>query len=795
MKKPRQDQRVWKRIAKKDRRNLKLWAEGARESILKPHIPGYADALERGWRAERDYIRQVCNEFHAKIPWRLQDHEEPDLPLPEYDEFASPSIEELDEETSAKRARILTMDARIGRWLKYRARRLKRPLKMDRTRDPWAMLLLKLVGINSPPKARQAFQQYMHESYETEIFPAVKARWDASCFEADGTTLKSKTAPNTPFYVQAGLRARAKADAKAAKEAYAAAMKKRPSKAPEDRQNCINNLGTFMSAILQGVYEHTGLHSVVVFGGPMPQFGGELRTLHVAYSHNRDPSPTHFPNWSKPRLNKDVLDFMKEYLLTAFTPEECAEVALPEKCDDDSAPMPTDLGFGNNEENSGNSSNSSSDSDSDSDSNTGSDSEIERDLEGDGATAKKAKVVVAKKGKEREKGGSAEWAGASKKRKNESSEEGSSKRARGGGSGGTPLTVPIPIPTGSAEESWIDQLNREREFNKARNQEILQRLDEEMRERDPELWKDVERGKKGAKKSAVPRPVRRSSCTAGGASHGERSNPEADVHMADSNRANLVDPSVPGPPDSTAATSPLNPSPPPLPPTLSNTATPSLDPSVRTQPDWTATTSPLNPSPPPPPPTLPNAATPSLNPTPPPPPLAPSAVEQVLIPGAAGREYLRGRQQTQPDSSLTDSLRPASPPPGSDTSGGAVLLGHNGQQDVAFESDDDVPACAADAPFWFSKVYPEVSQHNLGSGFNALLRVFIDVERSYGWVKGGKGLATLNRPPQFLIATLYWWGVKLGKEGGQEERESWVEAVTDVKWMLHGLLAAEKWGL
>ncbi|KAJ7733215.1 hypothetical protein DFH07DRAFT_702051, partial [Mycena maculata] len=224
-------------------------------------------------------------------------------------------------------------------------------------------------------------------------------------------------------------------------------------------------------------------------------------------------------------------------------------------------------------------------------------------------------------------------------------------------------------------------------------------------------------------------------------------------------------------------------------------------------------------------------------------------------------------------SSPTDSLRPASPPPGSDTSGGAISLGHNGQQDVAFESDDDVPACAADAPFWFSKVYPEVSQHNLGSGFNALLRVFIDVERSYGWVKGGKGLATLNRPPQLsawitagrgsrggggvmangigpaipsvvvfdmrwwqwwgslqppwrlsdsrrprerylrdmypaspgaqggqslrhpgpngalsLIATLYWWGVKLGKEGGQEERESWVEAVTDVKWMLRGLL-------
>ena len=90
--------RKWKRVAKKDRRNLKLWAEGARETILKPHIPAYTDALERGWRAERDYLREVCQEFHARISWRLADDEEPDLPLPAYDRFAIPVVEELSEE-------------------------------------------------------------------------------------------------------------------------------------------------------------------------------------------------------------------------------------------------------------------------------------------------------------------------------------------------------------------------------------------------------------------------------------------------------------------------------------------------------------------------------------------------------------------------------------------------------------------------------------------------------------------------------------------------------------------------
>ncbi|KAJ7025440.1 hypothetical protein C8F04DRAFT_1269177 [Mycena alexandri] len=44
-----------------------------------------------------------------------------------------------------------------------------------------------------------------------------------------------------------------------------------------------------------------------------------------------------------------------------------------------------------------------------------------------------------------------------------------------------------------------------------------------------------------------------------------------------------------------------------------------------------------------------------------------------------------------------------------------------------------------------------------------------------------------------VVATLYWWGKKV-KEGGweREDLECWVEAVTDAKWMVNGLLAAEK---
>lgn len=104
--------KVRKRMARDSRKNLRLWADGVRESILTPHIESYGDALERGWRAEREALQAICNEFRAKLSWRLQDHEEPDLPLPEYDPLGLQPEETLtEEEEVAKRTRIDLLNA------------------------------------------------------------------------------------------------------------------------------------------------------------------------------------------------------------------------------------------------------------------------------------------------------------------------------------------------------------------------------------------------------------------------------------------------------------------------------------------------------------------------------------------------------------------------------------------------------------------------------------------------------------------------------------------------------------
>lgn len=46
---------------------------------------------------------------------------------------------------------------------------------------------------------------------------------------------------------------------------------------------CIDHVSEFLGPILRGLQEFTGLHSVVILGGPVPKFGGDLRTMQYVY--------------------------------------------------------------------------------------------------------------------------------------------------------------------------------------------------------------------------------------------------------------------------------------------------------------------------------------------------------------------------------------------------------------------------------------------------------------------------------------------------------------------------------
>jgi hypothetical protein len=77
-------------------------------------------------------------------------------------------------------------------------------------------------------------------------------------------------------------------------------------------KSCIKAVGEFVAPILRGIQESTGLHMTLLMGGPIPEYGGELRTIQyvnsgddcvpkltetrsVSYSHNRTADATHWP--------------------------------------------------------------------------------------------------------------------------------------------------------------------------------------------------------------------------------------------------------------------------------------------------------------------------------------------------------------------------------------------------------------------------------------------------------------------------------------------------------------------
>ncbi|KAK7053552.1 hypothetical protein R3P38DRAFT_2474319, partial [Favolaschia claudopus] len=380
--------RTRKRVAKEDRKNLRLWAEGARETILSPHLDAYQIAKDQGRRQERKMLKKICREFHARVSWRVKDHEEP--VLKEWDPNALQDVEVLsEEEEAAKVARVDELDARIRRWFTYRLRKIRKSKRsnkeVDPRKDPYSVLMATLSGVTAPPKALQAYQQFMRESYEEKVAPIVAERWEQE--KNDNSKLSERTKePKAGFraavarQVFADLAAeerkaigdRAKKEGADAKESYSASLKAPPSQTPEARQRCIDGVADFVGPILQGLFAHTGLHATLIMGGPIPMFGGEIRTLHVSYGRNRTVLGPHWPQWDKPRF-AEVTKFMIEYLHTAYTPQECAQSALNAAPDLSGAPYTfNDV--------SGDDSDSGSDSDSDSDSSS-SDSEDEAEDE------------------------------------------------------------------------------------------------------------------------------------------------------------------------------------------------------------------------------------------------------------------------------------------------------------------------------------------------------------------------------------------------------------------------------
>ncbi|KAK7019608.1 hypothetical protein R3P38DRAFT_3199258 [Favolaschia claudopus] len=312
--------------------------------------------MDQGRRQERKFLKKG-------------DHEEPVLKA--WRRSTAVDEEVLSEEDEISRsARVSELNVRIRRWFTYRLKKLRKRQRtgkdLDPRKDPYSVLLANLSGVTSPPKALQAYQQFMRESYEEKVAPVVAERWQQERAESSVVSAPEE---------RKAIGDRAKAEAAEAKASYVTMLKAPPSTSPENRQLCIDNVSDFIAPILQGLYASTGLHATLIMGGA--DSGVWRGNSHIAGPH--------WPQWDKARF-AGVTQFMTEYLHTAYTPQECAQSALS---------RPSDLSAANYTippEDSDSDSGSDSDSDDDSD-----DSDSDGSDDEDRRPAKKRKVATGKK--------------------------------------------------------------------------------------------------------------------------------------------------------------------------------------------------------------------------------------------------------------------------------------------------------------------------------------------------------------------------------------------------------------
>ncbi|KAJ7765194.1 hypothetical protein B0H16DRAFT_1796443 [Mycena metata] len=113
----------------------------------------------------------------------------------------------------------------------------------------------------------------------------------------------------------------------------------------EETQICIDALPDFLEPIFRGVHEHTGLHAMVILGGPMPKYSGELWTVNFAVGRTRAAAPIPCTLWKKDRFNQQVVKFMMDYLATAFDETDCDAAAVRDSKLDGASPDDKEADF------------------------------------------------------------------------------------------------------------------------------------------------------------------------------------------------------------------------------------------------------------------------------------------------------------------------------------------------------------------------------------------------------------------------------------------------------------------
>ncbi|KAF9470937.1 hypothetical protein BDN70DRAFT_939316 [Pholiota conissans] len=318
---------------------------GARKEFLMREKANYSAGVAGGYAA--DALAQIQRRYFKRFPIDLPHDEDPPAAILESidDDAADPvpevvepdpqrlTIEEFAaalEQIEARRKLLHFRKGQIKRWLAYQHMKDNDiDSKESGAYNPYHTLLTRLTG-----------KETHRDEIETELkrrLGELKGKRDKLAAERDRIAREMFAKLDLEEQRQWKLLAIEEHNELMKQYKKDLQLANTPSRAPEDRQRCIQGLVRFMQPILDMVTDCTGWTATFMAGGPEPAQDGQLNILrHVPLILMHSGTTTgdikmNFGRAERERYKKYFVPIFGSYLQQCFTPEECRAQSLPKE--------------------------------------------------------------------------------------------------------------------------------------------------------------------------------------------------------------------------------------------------------------------------------------------------------------------------------------------------------------------------------------------------------------------------------------------------------------------------------
>ncbi|KAF9471337.1 hypothetical protein BDN70DRAFT_939020 [Pholiota conissans] len=325
---------------------------GMRKEFLMSEKAAYSAAVEGGYAA--DALAQIQRRYFKRFPIDLPHDEDPSpeaLALVDDDAAdPEPNTSEPDPERLSLEEFAATMEhvEERRKLLQFRKGQIKRWLAYQHMKDndlnpkdsgaynPYHSLMSKLTGKEVTRPRLKTGVNLWRKTHREEIETFLKNRFGDLKGKRDRLAAeRDKIARDMFGKLSAEEQRNWKSMAltehnellKQYKKDLEQAMK--PSRAPEDRQRCIQGLVGFMQPILDMVSDCTGWSFTVIGGGPEPAQKGQLNIISIHSGTTSGDVKMNFGRAERERYKRYIIPIFGSFLRMCYTPDECRSRALP----------------------------------------------------------------------------------------------------------------------------------------------------------------------------------------------------------------------------------------------------------------------------------------------------------------------------------------------------------------------------------------------------------------------------------------------------------------------------------